>query len=385
MAKASPKESKETSQDQKRESIKKNIILAAVTLVGVGLLQLAFAGAYLAAFHSPKPNGLPVAIVGKKSETQPLAQALQQKSNGAYKVSQTTDYNQAEKEMKEQSLYVIYQPSFPVSTVTVASANSKSLAETLPATFDGLDQAFQAEARQELTLNPETAQLAETPISAPKVKDIAPLPEGDSQGVALFYTAFSAVFGGYLAAVALNMVRGKRKFTRQAVLVRTASFAVFASVTGMLIALLVTHGVSAMPTENYWAIAGICALTTFGVSMFASAVVSLIGVVGTALVILFFVIIGNPASGGVMPVALTGGGPWHSLSGVLPTGPATDAIRQVVYFDNLQLMHHLWTPIIYAIIGFVVLFAFGIRRSSISPYENAIADDVADDKKHAKS
>lgn len=385
MAKTNQKQSKTTLQDQKKESIKKNIILAAVTLVGVGLLQLAFASAYLAAFHSPKPNELPVTIVGKESETQPLAKALQEKSNGAYKVAQTTSFSQAERDMKEQSSYMIYQPSFPVSTITVASANSKSLAETLPTTLGELDKAFQEKAREELALSPETAPLAETPISAAKIKDIAPLPTGDSQGVALFYTAFSAVFGGYLAAVALNMVRGKRKFTRQAVLVRTASFAVFALVTSMLIGLLVTRGVSAMPAEHYWAIVGICALTTFGVSMLTSAIVSLIGVVGTALVILFFVILGNPASGGVMPVAITGGGPWHYLSGVLPTGPATDAIRQVVYFDGLQLMRHLWTPIVYAVIGFTVLFAFGIRRSSISPYENAIAEDVEDDKKHAKS
>lgn len=382
MAKPSKKATLEL---QKKESIKKNILLAAVTLIGVGLLQIAFAGVYLAAFHSPKPKQLPIAIVGEKTETQPLAKVLQEKSKGAYKVSQLTSYDDAQTQMKEQSYYMIYQPAFPESKITVASANSKSLAESLPATLSGLDKAFQAEAREKLALNPETAPLARAPISSPKVKDIAPLPEGDSQGVALFYTAFSAVFGGYLAAVALNMVRGKRKFTRQAVLVRTASFAIFAAVTGMIISLLVTHGVSAMPTENYWAIAGICALTTFGVSMLTSAIVSVVGVVGTALVILFFVILGNPASGGVMPVALTGAGPWHHLSGVLPTGPASDAIRQVVYFDGLQVMRHLWTPILYAMIGFVALFFIGLKRSSISPYDSAIAEDVEDDKQHATS
>lgn len=366
---------------KQKETIKKNTILAALTLFGVGLLQLAFAGAYLAAFHSPKVHELPVAIVGQKDTTQPLANTLHQKSNNAYKVTQFTDISEAEQKMKKQELFAIYEPKFPVSTITVASANGDSLAQDVPPTFSKLDQAFQEEARKELAMQPTTIELAATPISEPKINDIAPLPKGDSAGVALFYTAFSAVFGGYLAAVALNMVRGSRKFTRQAVLVRTASFAIFSIITSMLIALIATHGVSAIPVSDYWAIVGIGALTTFGVSMLASAIVSLIGVFGTALVILLFVIIGNPASGGPMPVAITGGGPWHVLTGVLPTGPAIDAMRQVVYFDGLEVMRHLWVPIVYTIIGFAVLFLYGIRRSSISPYENAISEDVVEDRK----
>lgn len=383
MAKTSAEElGKKTEKLKEKEAIKKNIILAALTLVGVGLLQLAFAGAYLAAFHAPTVRELPVAIVGQKDVTQPLAQALQEKSDNAYKVSQFTSNTDAEQKMKKQELFAIYEPKFPVSTVTIASANGDSLAKNLPPTFSKFDEAFQAEARQKLASEPATIEIAKTPISEPKINDIAPLPRGDSAGVGLFYTAFSAVFGGYLAAVALNMVRGKRKFTRQAVFVRTAGFAVFSIITSMLIALIATHGVSAIPVSDYWAIVGIGALTTFGVSMFASAIVSLIGVFGTALVILLFVIIGNPASGGPMPVAITGGGPWHALTGVLPTGPAIDAMRQVVYFDGLEVMRHLWTPIAYAAIGFVVLFLYGIRRSSISPYESAIAEDVADDRKN---
>lgn len=389
MLQKSTKQVSGKSNNRRREAIRRNVTLATLTLVGVGLLQLAFASAYLVAFHSPRVHELPIAIVGKESETKPLAKNLQQKDDGAYKVSQFTDYSQAEDKMKNQKLFAIYQPEVPKSTITVASANGEGLAKDIPGTLTKLDEAFQAEAREEaaaqppevLEADPAVAELAEAPISSPTVKDIAPLPEGDSEGVALFYTAFSLVFGGYLAAVALNMVRGSRKFTREAVFVRTASLAVFSVLTSMLIALIATHGVSAMPDEYYWPIVGIGTLTTFGVSMLASAIVSFAGVFGTALVILLFVIIGTPASGGPMPVAITGNGPWHALTAVLPTGPALDAIRQVVYFNGLNVMHHLLTPIAYAVVGFIGLFLYGFRRSSVSPYDNEIAQDVAEDKK----
>jgi uncharacterized phage infection (PIP) family protein YhgE len=134
-----------------------------------------------------------------------------------------------------------------------------------------------------------------------------------------------------------------------------------------------------MPMQNYWEIAGITALTTFGVSMFSSALISLFGIFGTALVIILFVILGTPASGGIVPVNLTGNGPWQWLDPVLPTGASVSALRQAVYFNSVDIMRHLLVPIIYSAIGLLVLLSIGSNKSSIDAYEKEIIEDDIDE------
>lgn len=358
-------------QDEKRY-----LLMAALTLVGVALIQLALAASYLAAFHAPKPNQLQIAIVGEQSQVQTIAGTIESKSSGSYMPKFVAKYEDAVTMLQKQSVYAIYAPAFPSSTITIASANSKSVSQATATVLETIDASYQQQVRLALSANSVTAASAAAPIVTAKVTDLAPLPAGDSSGLALFYVGFSAVFGGYLVAVALNLVRGKRAFTRRNAYVRTAGFAVFSIVTSLFVALIATHGVHAMASHDYWAIAGVVALTTFGVSMLASSLISLLGIFGTASVILLFVVLGTPASGGTVPVELTGGGPWHVVAPYLPTGASVGALRQVVYFEGVDVMRHLLVPIIYSAIGLIGLLAIGSPKSSISAYEKEIADEL---------
>lgn len=363
-----------------REKSKQNhhIVLAATTLTGVALLQLAFAGVYLGAFHAPKAHELPIAIVGDEATTKQLGESLEQKSDHAYKSISLTDTTAAEAQLKNQEVYAIYQPAFPQATITVASANGKSLVQPITQSLTQLDQAYQAQARQTLAAQPDKAPLASQAIVAPNIHDAAPLPAGDSNGATLFYIAFSAVFGGYLAAVAVNLVRGKRNFSRRLAYIRIAGFALFSVVVSLGVGLIAVYGVDAVAHDHYWTIVGIASLTTFGVSLIASSLVSLLGVFGTALVILLFVVLGTPASGGPVPLPLTGEGLWQTLAPLLPTGAAFGALRQSVYFDSLYVMSHLWTLIIYIAVGAGILVSYGARRSSVSTFEDDIAAEHND-------
>ena len=63
------------------------------------------------------------------------------------------------------------------------------------------------------------------------------------------------------------------------------------------------------------------------------ALQTLFGVIGIRLTLLIFVILGNPSAGGAYQPALL---PpfWQALSGALPNGAATDALRRIVYFGS---------------------------------------------------
>lgn len=360
----------------KESGNKKFLITAALTLVGVAVLQLALAGTYLVAFHAPMPHELQIAVVGDQSKVQTLADTITSKSNSQYKAVVIASDSDAVDKLKTQSVFAIYTPAFTKSTITIASANSKSLSQAIAASLTTFDSQYQLQARQALAAaNPSAADM---PSSSPTVKDIAPLPSGDSNGLALFYTAFSAVFGGYLAAVALNLVRGKRAFWRYNVYLRTVAFGIFSIVTSLLIGLISTHGVGAIPVSDYWATVGILALVTFGVSMFATALISLLGILGTALVIILFVVIGTPASGGTVPLNLTGDGIWQWLAPFLPTGAGVGALRQAIYFGGENIMQHLLVPIAYSVLGFIALIAISSPRSSIGAYTKEIVEEYDD-------
>lgn len=356
---------------RRKPQLRHYVTLGAFTLCGVAILQFIFAFSYLGAFHSPSARDLPVAIVGDNA-VQPLADALEKNSNNAYKSVIVSDIRDAESQLKTQRVYAIYQPAAPRGIITIASANGKSLAQPLTTSLAQLDRSYQQQSRQIATQQGNQA-VAAAPIEGPVVTDIAPLPDTDKNGVSLFYAAFSAVFGGYLAAVAVNLVRGKRSFSRSLAVIRIAGFGAFSIVTSLGTALIITQGVQAISAEHFWTLTGIMGATTFGVSLVSSALISLFGTLGTALVIILFVIFGTPASGGPLPLPLTGDGPWRALAPILPTGASFDSLRQAIYFGGTDVWNHLKIIAVYVVLGAGVLIIYGARRSSVSTFEDDIA------------
>jgi uncharacterized phage infection (PIP) family protein YhgE len=72
--------------------------------------------------------------------------------------------------------------------------------------------------------------------------------------------------------------------------------------------------------------------------------------------VLLFVILGNPSAGGAYQPALL---PpfWRALSGALPNGAGTDAVRRIVYFGGTGITGHLIVIVIYIVAGAVVAAA----------------------------
>ncbi len=112
-------------------------------------------------------------------------------------------------------------PAGRPATVLVASAAGQSLASSLPTQFAALSRKL------------GTSQ---------RTVDLAPLPSGDPKGLSVFYLAFSWVFGGYLGAIALNAIRGNRRFLRRNALLRTAGFLINSIVGSLITVTIATLG-----------------------------------------------------------------------------------------------------------------------------------------------
>lgn len=358
---------------------KRIVIISALTLLGAITLQLLLLMVYLLAFHAPKADKLPIIVQGNPDAVGSIAQTLEKNSGGAYAVSVESDNDVAQDKLRRQEAFAIYTPAFPRSSITVATASGRAVRSQVEPSLAKFDESYQKKVRVELAGSSDYRLVAQANayIEAPSIQDIAPLSEGDQGGIGLFYVAFSAVFGGYLAAVALNLVRSKMEFRSQLTLLRSLGLALSAVLTSLTTAGIATYLTGAFAPDHFWPIAGITALTYLGVSLFASALVSLMGIFGTALVIVLFVILGTPASGGVMPIELTGQGLWRSLAPLLPTGAGFSAMRQAIYFGGVDIMRHLWVLICYVVVGFgALLLARRSHRSSADLLEDGELDDA---------
>jgi hypothetical protein len=79
----------------------------------------------------------------------------------------------------------------------------------------------------------------------------------------------------------------------------------------------------------------------------------LFGVIGIGLTVVIFVILGNPSAGGAyQPSVLPPF--WRAISGALPNGAGTDAIRRIVYFDGHGLTHSIVVLVCWIAAGVMV-------------------------------
>lgn len=358
---------------QQRKFIKKTFLV----LIGVLALQLGLAASYLYAFHSPEAREIPIAIIQQSGvDASVLASSLKEKSNGAFDVSVVASKDDAILRLKDHKIYGAYTPSLPRGEIIVATASDKKLTDISFKTLSDLDVSYQKLARQKAaaSVDPLILAFAKSSIESPTLSDIKPLSSNDPNGTGLFYIAFSFVFGGYLAAVALNIISVGRNFTHRNAIIRSVAFLIYGLFGGLLISTMAVYGIEILPKDSFWAVVGIGTLTTAGVGLFASSLISLLGTLGTGIVIVLFVILGTPASGGPLPLLLAGQGPWQWLSNYLPTGQAMESIRQIAYFDGVNLWSHLWLLVSYAVVGFILLTGLGLHRRSFDVIEDSNKD-----------
>ncbi|MFH9548428.1 DUF3533 domain-containing protein [Streptomyces sp. NPDC017435] len=318
------------------------VTLRAFGLVLGGLLvQLAFVVSYVGAFHSPVPHRIPVAVAAPQQVSAKIVaqlDALDGDPVDATAAPSTAAARQWVLTRKADAAF-LFDPTGTEDTLLVASAGGPSVSQTAT----------------QIAQKIETAQKRRITVT-----DIRPPNPGDGRGMTSFYLVLGWVIGGYLTATIMGMAAGSRPANRQRTLIRLAVLVLYAVVSGIAGAVVVGPVYGALG-GHFWTLSGIGALVVLASAATALALQTLLGLLGTGLVILLFVVLGNPSSGGVYPAPLLPSF-WSAVGQILPPGAGTTLVRNTMYFSGHAITSALWVLGAYAVGGAVLAWAASWRN-----------------------
>jgi hypothetical protein len=305
----------------------------AVVLLPALVLMLAFAFSYVGAFHEPTPHNVPLAVVGPPS----VATQLDQLPGDPLDTREAPSRSDALSEIDDRKVYGAYDVA--TNRLFVASAANRATAIALEQTFD---RVAAAQGRP-----------------AARVTDVKPLPPKDPNGTAAFYAVIAWVFGGYIGATLIGLIGTPRSRSHGRAAARIGALAGFGVVAGILSVILLRacFGVFA---GHVAALCAIAALTIFASGAATAGIQAAAGPAGTGLVILLFVILGNPASGGPFARPLLPG-LWRTIGGVLPPGASMDLARSSLFFDGARIAGPILVLVGWTALGTAFVTALGGR------------------------
>ena len=304
------------------------------------LLQAIFIASYVGALHDPQPRDVPIGIVAPGGMGESLVGSIAQSTTGRFEATVYPDEAALRAAIDRVDVYggIVVSPAGGVLIVNEAAS---STAATAVMTFG---QGFAA--AQGLPLTTEI---------------VHPLMAGDPRGLTEVYLMIGWVFAGYFAAVVLSTLRGTGFSGRTHVLQRLALSLGYAAACGLTGAAIVGPWFDAI-SGHFWGIALAGLLIVFAVAAITMALQFLLGVGGTLLVLILFVMLGNPSSGGIVPSSFLPDF-WRAIGPWLPNFSAYELIRNIIYLDDASLRRPLIVLLIYATVGVALLLA---RASSVS-------------------
>jgi hypothetical protein len=305
----------------------------ALVLFPALVLMLAFAFAYVGAFHEPTPHNVPIAVVGPSA----AAVQLNRLPGDPLDARQASSRPDALSQIDDRDVYGAYEVA--TNRLFVASAANRATAIALEETFD------------------RVAAAQRRPPA--RVTDVKPLPRDDPNGTAAFYAVIAWVFGGYIGATLIGLIGAPRSRSRQRAAARIGAFAGFGIVAGVL-SVVMLRACFGVFSGHIVAMCAIGALTIFASGAAAGGLQAAAGPAGTGLVILVFVILGNSASGGPFARPLLPG-LWRTTGGVLPPGAGVDLARSALFFDGARITGPILVLVGWAALGTALGVAFGGR------------------------
>jgi hypothetical protein len=313
-----------------------------VLVLGVLLLQLGFIFSYVAAFHNPKPHRIPVAIVAPTSIARRAVAELDAVPGHVASARALTSASQARGEIRTGSISaaILVNTTGTTDQLLYASGGGESVASTVQ------QAATEVEARYGRHIT---------------ATDLVPLQPGDGRGLTGFYLVIGWVIGGYLMAAMLGMASGPKPSGIRKAAARALVIVPYAIVSGLGGLLIVDQLLGAL-TGHFLALWWLGVLVVAAAAAATMAFQALLGTAGIGVVILAFVILGNPSAGGAyQPTMLPGF--WRAISGWLPNGAGTDTARRIVYFNSHGITGHLLVLAVYILVGTIIALAAAHLRS----------------------
>ncbi|MFB7372231.1 ABC transporter permease [Streptomyces sp. NPDC056222] len=276
------------------------------------------------------PRDLPIGVAGPATATAPLEQRLTE-HDGAFEVHRYASEGAARAAIEDRVVYgaVIVTPQGP--ELLTASAASPVVAGLL---------------REAVT--------AQAPAGTPmKVTDVVPAPAGDPRGSAFGSSLFPLILAGAASGV-LVTVLGLRR-TRAGLALTGA--AALAGIVGTALG----HSWLGALTGDWWAEAGVLALTVLAIGATLAGLATLFGKPGLGLGALLMILVGNPFSGVASAPELLPA-PAGALGQWLPPGAGGSALRSVAFFDGGGAGGPLLVLGVWAVAGLAALLLGGRRE-----------------------
>jgi hypothetical protein len=309
-----------------------------LALFGVLAVVFALVGSNVAANHAPKPHHVPVGVIGTPPVVGAVSGSLAHRAPGAYRIHEYPSLAAARAAILHRTIYGAYRPA-PSPLLLVASAASPSVVPLLQQTFTAA---------------------ARTQGQALAVRDLVPLPSSDSRGATAFSVVLSLIIAGIMASTVIYLLGRHRPPP-----VRLAAMVALGVCAGLVTALVTNVVVGAFP-GHFVAVWGVAALFVLALGLPIAAFQVLVGAAGTAIGVVMFLVIGNPASGGSSAPELLPAF-WRELSQLLPPGAATTAMRDVVYFHGHGMTQALIVLSAWVIAGATVVITVNIIRARAKP------------------
>jgi hypothetical protein len=294
-------------------------------------------------------HDVPIAVVGPQSATRQVAEALQQRLPGAFDITEGADTAAADALVRDRKVYGVIDLSTGTPHVIIASAASPLVAQTLQQVVAGL---------------------ASGSAPALAVDDLAPLSADDPRGAGLAAAILPVVMGGLFAALLFtNLVKGTER--------RLAGVLTYAVIAGLAMTSILQLWLGALE-GNFFANAGVLALSVAAVSLTILGLESLLGFVGFILGATSMMIIGNPLSGATSAPEMLPG--WSGTLGqFLPPGAGGSLLRSTAFFDGHGAAGHLVVLLTWLVAGTVLMVIGGLRttRRSASVVAVTMTDEAA--------
>lgn len=331
-------------------------VRAAVLVIGVLALQLAFITSYIGAFHQPKPHEIPLAVVTPAAQiTDQAVRQLSALPDDPLDPRGVTDEATALRQIENRDVdgALIIDPRGTADRLLVASASGASLSGALT----------------EVIASTERAQ-RRTVV----VVDVVPGSAGDARGLSSFYLVIGWCVGGYLCAAILAISAGARPANTARALIRLGALLLYSITAGLLGTVIAGPILGALP-GSVMALWGLGTLVVFAVGAITLAFQGLAGVVGIGLAILLVVVLGNPSAGGAYAYPLL---PpfWRAIGPALPPGTGTFAARSIAYFQGNGAGGPMLVLAAWAVAGALVTLACGMFRRGRTT-ESAAGTDPA--------
>ncbi|MGW3403803.1 DUF3533 domain-containing protein [Streptomyces zhihengii] len=315
---------------------------AALLVLGVLALQIAFITSYIGAFHDPTPHRIPLAVTSVSGQvTDQSVYRLERLPGEPLDPRAAADEATARRQIENREVdgALIIDPRVTTDRLLVAGGAGSSLAQALTAV---VAEAESAEGRRV------------------RVVDVIPEAPGDARGLSSFYLVVGWCVGGYLCAAILAISAGARPANGSRALIRLGTLLLYSIAAGLLGAVVAGPVLDALP-GSVWALWGLGTLLVFAVGALTLALQGLAGIVGIGLAILVVVVAGNPSAGGAYPYPLL---PpfWREIGPALPPGAGTWAARSIAYFRGNAAAGPMWVLSAWAVGGAAVTLALAVLR-----------------------